>query len=169
MRAILHEAILFDMYYGGKSPGESDEVKNDATIPVTEATPAFRNFYVDNVVCNGAQKALMIRGLPEMSIKGIHIENSTFITDKGADIIEGQNVSLKNVYLDSKDTNPLINIQNSNSITLNHVTYNNAQLLFKISGKRSARIQLLDTDTSKAKNRVEFASGAANSALSIGK
>lgn len=169
MRAILHEAILFDMYYGGKSPGESDEVKNDATIPVTEATPAFRNFYVDNVVCNGAQKALMIRGLPEMSIKGIHIENSTFITDKGADIIEGQNVSLKNVYLDSKDTNPLINIQNSNSITLNHVTYSNAQLLFKISGKRSARIQLLDTDISKAKNRVEFASGAANSALSIGK
>ena len=142
---------------------------DDATIPVTEATPAFRNFYVDNVVCNGAEKALMIRGLPEMSIKGIHVENSTFITDKGADIIEGQNISLKNVHLDSKDTSPLINVQNSNSITLNHVTYNDAQLLFKISGKRSAQIQLLNTDTSKAKNKVEFASGAANNALIVAK
>jgi polygalacturonase len=167
MRAILHEAILFDMYYGGKSPGEADEVKDEAGVPVTEATPSFRNFYVNNVVCNGAEKALMIRGLPEMSIKGIHIENSSFLTDKGADIIEGQNVSFKNVYLESKDTNPLINIQNGSDITLDHVTYNDAQLLFKIAGKKSARIQLLNTDISKAKTKVEFGSGAVNSALVV--
>ena len=169
MRAILHEAILFDMYYGGKSPGEADEVKDEAGVPVTEATPSFRNFYVNNVVCNGAEKALMIRGLPEMSIKGIHIENSSFLTDRGADIIEGQDVSLKNVYLESKDTNPLINIQNGSDITLDHVTYNDAQLLFKIVGKKSARIQLLNTDTSKAKTKVEFGSGAVNSALVMAK
>jgi polygalacturonase len=165
MRSILHEAILFDMYYGGKSPGEDDVVKDEALIPVTEATPSFRNFYVNNVVCNGAEKALMIRGLPEMSIKGIHVENSSFLTDKGADIIEGQDVSLKNVYLESKDTNPLINIQNGSGITLDHITYNAAQLLFKVTGKKSARIQLLNTDTSKAKTKVEFGSGASNDAL----
>ncbi|MDN5288336.1 MAG: glycoside hydrolase family 28 protein [Mucilaginibacter sp.] len=169
MKDILHEAILFDMYYGGKSPGEDDAVNDHTNIPVTEATPAFRNFYVDNVVCNGAEKALMIRGLPEMSIKGIHVENSIFITNKGADIIEGQNISLKNVYLESKDTTPLISIQNSSSITLNHVTYNDAQLLFKITGKKSAQIKLLATDVSKAKTSVEFGSGVANSTLTIAK
>jgi hypothetical protein len=90
---LLHEAILFDMYYGGKSPGEADDVNDQAVVRVTEATPSFRKFYVDNVVCNGAEKALMIRGLPEMGIKDIHIENSTFKTVKGADVIEAQNIS----------------------------------------------------------------------------
>lgn len=165
MRAILHEAILFDMYYGGKSPGEDDVVKDEAKIPVTEATPSFRNFYVNNVACNGVEKALMIRGLPEMSIKGIHIENSTFQADKGADIIEGQDVSLKNVYLQSKDSNPLINIQNGSNITFDHVTYNNAELLFKIGGKKSAGIRLLNTDTSKAKTKAVFGAGVTEKVL----
>lgn len=165
MRDIAHEAILFDMYYSGKSPGESDDVNNQAVVPVTEATPSFRKFYVDNVVCNGAEKALMFRGLPEMGIKDIHIENSIFKTVKGADIIEAQNIFLKNICFKSKETNPLINIQNSSSVTFNHITYGDTRLLFKISGKRSQQIKLLDTDASKTKNKVEFVSGAAESVL----
>ncbi|WEA03324.1 glycoside hydrolase family 28 protein [Mucilaginibacter sp. SJ] len=165
MRDIAHEAILFDMYYSGKSPGESDDVNNQVIVPVTEATPSFRKFYVDNVVCNGAEKALMIRGLPEMGIKDIHIENSTFKTVKGADVIEAQNIFLKNIYFKNKETNPLISIQNSNNITFNHIIYSDTRLLFKISGKRSRQIKLLDTDAAKAKKKVEFVSGASENAL----
>ena len=165
MRNIVHEAILFDMYYGGKSPGESDAVNDQAIFHVTEATPAFRNFYVTNVVCNGAEKALMIRGLPEMSIKGIHIENGTFKTNNGIDIIEAQNISIKNVRLETKNNGPLIVIQNGNSIALDKITFTNAQVLLKISGKKSAQVQLLNTDASKAKNKVEFGPGAESSSL----
>lgn len=165
MKDIVHEAIMFDMYYGGKSPGEADDVNDQAVIPVTEATPSFRKFYVDNVVCNGAEKALMIRGLPEMGIKDIYIENSTFKTVKGADVIEAQDIFLKNIHFESKETNPLINIQNSSSITFDHIIYGDTQLLFKISGKKSQQIKLLNTDASKVKNKVEFSSGAAESAL----
>ncbi|MET3503271.1 polygalacturonase [Mucilaginibacter rubeus] len=165
MKDILHEAILFDMYYGGKSPGEADDINDQAVVPVTEATPSFRKFYVDNVVCNGAEKALMIRGLPEMGIKDIHIENSTFKTVKGADVIEAQNIFLKNIHLESKETNPLINVQNSSSLTFDHITYGNTELLFKISGKKSQQIKLLNTDAAKAKNKVEFASGATKNAI----
>jgi len=165
MKDILHEAILFDMYYGGKSPGEADDINDQAVVPVTEATPSFRKFYVNNVVCNGAEKALMIRGLPEMGIKDIHIENSTFKTVKGADVIEAQNIFLKNIHLESKETNPLINVQNSSSLTFDHITYGNTELLFKISGKKSQQIKLLNTDAAKAKNKVEFASGAAENAI----
>jgi polygalacturonase len=165
MKDILHEAILFDMYYGGKSPGEADDVNDQAVVPVTEATPSFSKFYVDNVVCNGAEKALMVRGLPEMGIKDIHIENSTFKTVKGADVIEAQNISLKNIRFESKETHPLINIQNSSSVTFDHLTYGDTQLLFKVSGKKSRQIKLLNTNASQAKNKVEFSSGAAESAL----
>jgi polygalacturonase len=165
MEDIVHEAILFDMYYGGKSPGEADDVNDQAIVPVTEATPSFRKFYVDNVVCNGAEKALMIRGLPEMGIKDIHIENSTFKTVKGADVIEAQDISLRNVHFDSKETTPLINILNSNAVTFDHVTYGDTQLLFRISGRKSQQIKLLNTDTSKAKNKIEFVSGASQNVL----
>lgn len=165
MKDIVHEAILFDMYYGGKSPGEDDNVNDQAVVPVTEATPSFRKFYVDNVACNGAEKALMIRGLPEMGIKDIHIENSTFKTNKGADVIEAQNIFLKNIHFESKETNPLINVQNSSNINFDHITYGDTQLLFRISGKKSQQIKLLNTDTSKAKNKAAFSSGAAESAL----
>jgi len=165
MKDILHEAILFDMYYGGKSPGEADDINDQAVVPVTEATPSFRKFYVDNVVCNGAEKALMIRGLPEMGIKDIHIENSTFKTVKGANVIEAQYIFLKNIHLESKETNPLINVQNSSNLTFDHITYGNTELLFKISGKKSQQIKLLNTDAAKAKTKVEFASGAAENVI----
>jgi hypothetical protein len=107
----------------------------------------------------------MIRGLPEMSIKGIHIENSIFKTNDGIDIIEAQNISLKNMHLECENTSPLINIKNGSSIMLSGITYNQAQLLLKIAGKKSAQVQLLNTDASKAKNKAVFGPGADDSSL----
>jgi hypothetical protein len=100
-----------------------------------------------------------------MSIKDIHIENSIFKTNAGADIIEAQSITLKKVYLDSKNNNPLINIKNGRSIMLSSITYNQAQLLLKIAGIKSAQVQLLNTDVAKAKNKAEFGAGAESSAL----
>jgi polygalacturonase len=156
MKNIVTNAILFDMYYGGKSPGEDATDIKEVLLPVTEATPQFKDFYVNNVVCNGAARALEVRGLPEMSIKNIHLENLVLKTTKGVDITEGEGISLKNVYLDCTDTNPLINISNSRQVTLDNVTYAKADLLFKIDGKRSADIKVLNTPVDKAANKIEF-------------
>ena len=75
MKDIVGEAILFDMYYAAQDPvplaGEKREPPKVETLPVTEATPQFRNFYIKNVVCNGAEKAIFVRGLPEMNVKDI--------------------------------------------------------------------------------------------------
>jgi len=169
MRNIVTDAILFDMYYMGKSPTDAESGKDEVVIPVTEATPQFRNFYVDNVVCMGAEKGLMIRGLPEMNIKNINLQNLVLQTNKGIDIIEAKGINLKNIHLDCKDTEPLINVENSSEITLNHVTYPKADLLLKISGKKSAQISLSNTDTDKATNKTEFKAGAESNALVITK
>jgi len=169
MRDILHEAILFDMYYVAKPPSTSEPIKDEADIPVTEATPQFRNFYVDNVICNGAEKAILIRGLPEMSIKGIHLENMVLKTDKGADIIEGNDITLKNIHLYTKDTDPVINIENGSNLVFDKMTYDNARLLLKIAGRKSGKIRLSQTDVAKAKKVAEFKSGAENSALTVDK
>ncbi|MDP9046722.1 MAG: glycosyl hydrolase family 28 protein, partial [Bacteroidota bacterium] len=165
MKDIIHQAILFDMYYVAKPPSSLEAVQSEENIPVTEATPQFRNFYVSDVTCDGAESAILIRGLPEMSIKDIHMENLSLKTNLGVNIIEAQDITLKNVNLECKATNPLINIENGNSIKLDHITYSDAHLLLKIGGKKSAQIHLSSTDTSKAKNKTEFKAGADNSSL----
>ena len=163
MKDIIHEAILFDMYYMVKSTKK--EVK-----PVTEATPQFRDFYASNIVCNGAEKGLLIRGLPEMSIKGIHLENVSLNTQKGAEIIEAEDISLKNVSFFSKETNPVVLVDNGSKITLNNIKYAaNSDLLFSINGEKSADITVSKTDFSKAKEKVTFNNGATDKAFIIAK
>ncbi|MFD1256187.1 glycoside hydrolase family 28 protein [Mucilaginibacter terrae] len=168
MKDIVHEAILFDMYYMAKDPGTMQNIADAQLPPVTEGTPQFKNFYVSNVACNGAERGLLIRGLPEMSIKGIHLDNIVLKADRGADIIEGQDITLKNVYIESKGTNPLINIQNSNGVKFTGLSYGTGtDLLFNISGKKTAGIQALNADVFKAKNKAEFKNGADSKALII--
>jgi polygalacturonase len=163
MKNIIHEAILFDMYYMVKA-GKKE------TKPVTEATPQFRDFYVNNVVCNGAEKGLMIRGLPEMSIKGIHLENLVLKTDKGAEIIEAEDISLKNVTLINTDTNPVVLIDNGRNINLENIKYSStSELLFNITGDKAADIKVSKTDVSKAKEKAIFNDGATDKALIIAK
>ncbi|HEY8784611.1 MAG TPA: glycoside hydrolase family 28 protein [Mucilaginibacter sp.] len=167
MRNIVTDAILFDMYYMGKSPIVTETGKDAAIIPVTEGTPQFRNFYVDNVVCIGAERGLEIRGLPEMSIKGIHLANLVLKTNKGIDITEGEDISLKNIYLDCKETKPLVSLNNGKDIKLNNISYAKADLLFAVSGKKSAGIKVSHTDVTKAVDKAEFNTGAGKNALTI--
>ncbi len=160
MKNIEKEAILFDMYYQVKAD-------KDAVIPVAdETTPQFKDFHVSNVICDGAAKAILIRGLPEMSIKDIHLENIILKADKGIELIRANNISMKNVTVISKDTDPVVLIDNSNAITLDNLKYgSDAQLLFNISGDQTNDIKVFNTDASKAKDKVQFNNGADKKAL----
>lgn len=158
MKDIVDEAIYFDMYYFTKPPAPGEKV---AIPAVTEATPQFRNFEISNVVCHGAGKGIFIRGLPEMSVKNIVIKDAVLQSNKGAEIIEANNVSLKNVSLLSSETNPVVYVENSSSIVVDNLSYNNhTDLLFKVSGERSRDIRLTQTNTDYSKKGVEAVNGA---------
>jgi polygalacturonase len=171
MKDIVGEAILFDMYYEAKDPvplaGEKPAPPKVETKPVTEETPVFKNIYVKNVVCNGAEKAIFVRGLPEMSVQNIFLENMTLQAKEGLDMTEGSGISLKNIAIYTKHSNPVLNIHNSRNITLDKITYNNAELLLNVSGEKSGMIKLMNTDASKAKKLYEVSYGAAESAVQV--
>lgn len=155
MTRIPGEAILFDMYYMAKDPVPQTGDKSDPlpieAKPINEGTPQFRRFFVRNVVCKGAETGILVRGLPEMNIQDILIENSVIESNKGLVCIEGQRITLKNVQLLSKQM-PVMQVQNSQAITLDRIGYSPASsLLLKVSGDRSKQVELLHTDTSKAK------------------
>jgi polygalacturonase len=174
MKDIVGEAILFDMYYAAQDPialsGEKREPPKVETKPVTEETPQFRNIYVNNVVAYGAEKAIFVRGLPEMNINNIVMQNMVIQAREGLDMTEGSNITLRNVQLLTKDTDPVLSIHNSQNITLDKITYRpEADLLLTVSGEKSKGIVVNGTDARKAKKGVEFSWGATEAALKMDK
>lgn len=172
MKDIVTQAILFDMYYMAQDPvqlaGEKREPPKVETLPVTEATPQFRDFHINNIVCNGAATAIFVRGLPEMNIKDIYLDNLIIQAKTGLNCTEATGLHLKNVNLITDNTNPVMNIYNSKDITLDKIGFKpGADLLLNISGDKSSDIVLQNTDTDKAKQKVEFSFGADEKSLKI--
>lgn len=171
MKDIVGEAILFDMYYAAQDPvplaGEKREPPKVETLPVTEATPQFKNFYIKNIICNGAEKAIFVRGLPEMNIKNIVMESMILQAKKGLDMTEATNIILKNVQLLTRESDPVMNIHNSQNITLSHITYNAADVLLNVSGEKSNGIAVSATDATRAKKGVAVSYGAKESAVKV--
>lgn len=168
------EAILFDMYYAAVDPvplaGEKREAVKTVTVPVTKATPQFRNFYIKDVVANGAEKAIFFRGLPEMNIKDVHLENVTIKTKKGIEIIEAAGIFLKNVNIIAEDTSPVVMIQNGSNINISKLTYPaNSKVLFDVSGEKSKGVKISGTDVSKAKTASVLSTEVDKKALEISK
>jgi polygalacturonase len=165
MKDIAGEAILFDMYYMAKDPvplaGEKRELPKTEFKPVDETTPVFKNFRIRNVYCNGAEKAVFIRGLPEMHITGIVLENMVLKANKGFDIQEAENIQFRNIKIIAADTNPVIDLVQSNNILFDKIEYKEvAELLWRVSGDRVKKIEITNTNTTKAKERLVTELGA---------
>jgi polygalacturonase len=172
MKDIPGEAILFDMYYAAQDPialaGEKRELPKVETLPVTEATFQFKNFVIKNVVCNGAKKGIFIRGIPEMHVKNVVLENITLQAEKGIDCQEASGITFKNITMISKNTNPVVDIINSDQLIFDKLKYGaNAELLFRVAGDRAKNIRILNTDAAKAKEKIQYEFGASEQDVSI--
>ena len=89
MHNIVGEAFSFSLYYANKPVGgkaDKNTSADDAVPPVTEETPCFKDIFLDNIVCQGADRAIYFNGLPEMPIQNVIMENSLFVAKRGADI-----------------------------------------------------------------------------------
>lgn len=166
MKDIAGEAILFDMYYMAKDPvplaGEKRELPSTEFKPVDETTPVFRNFRISHVYCLGAAKAIFIRGLPEMHVTDIVLEQMVLQAAKGIDVQEASNIQFKNIQVLSADTNPVVDLVQSDNILFDRLSYkDSSRLLFRVSGDRVKKIDISKTDASKAKERLSADLGAA--------
>ena len=168
MKDIPAEAILFDMYYMAKDPvalsGEKRELPKVEMKPVDETTPIFRNIHISNVYCNGAEKGIFVRGLPEMHIKDIVLENMVLQARNGIDIQEASGITFKNIKIISTETNPVIDIVQSDNLLFDNITYKeNAELVFRVSGERAKSIKIKNTGTAALAEKIKEELGAAQS------
>ncbi len=102
MTDIPGDAINFNLYYGGKSP--LDETANTETNfpPVTEEAPAFRDIHLENILCRGAQNAIVLQGLPEMPLRDITLKNVSITSQKGVSVTDAENISFENVRVENQ-------------------------------------------------------------------
>jgi polygalacturonase len=172
MKDIVGEAIFFDMYYAAQDPvplaGEKRELPRVEFKPVDETTPQFRDFHISHVVCNGAEKAIFVRGIPEMHVKNVVMENMVLQANKGIDVQESSNIQFKNVKVISAETHPVVDVVNSDNIVFDKLTYKEGSaLLFRIGGDRTSRINIQKTDGTKAKQKIQYEFGASEKALGM--
>lgn len=172
MKDIPGEAILFDMYYAAVDPipleGDERKAPKIEMLPVTEETPQFKDFFVSNVVCDGAAKAVFIRGLPEMNIQNINLNDITIRSGKGIDISEAQEIRFSNVKVISDNTNPFVDILNSGHISFDRLTVNDdARLIFRVGGDRTKQIKVRDSKFSTKSKLAEFEFGASSKVFDL--
>ncbi len=160
MKDIQGAAILFDMYYMAKDPvllaGEKEDAPGIKEYAVTEETPSFRDFYISNIVCDGGDKAIFIRGLPEMNIRNINIKDAAFRTNKGVEITEGNNISLQNISLEIEKKQPVVQITNAAAVNMDNLVFRNKeqQPLFDIKGTKTKDIRITGKEAALQKKQV---------------
>src|SRR5215469_991473 len=97
MMNILNNAIDFNMFvYATK------EQKKAPTPPVSEETPKFQDIHIENVICRGADKAIVLVGLPEMPIRNIDFKNVSITSQGGVSLTDADGIRFDNVQIENK-------------------------------------------------------------------
>lgn len=101
MMNIPTEPLLFDLHYGGKSAVEA--AADGASpydveyVPADVTTPQFKDIFVEDIICSGAERAMYFNGIPEKNIENIVVKNSKIVSRKGADLRYSNGILLENV------------------------------------------------------------------------
>lgn len=147
MNDIATEALLFDLFYGGKSAlealedGDGNATTDMAFKPVDETTPQFRNIYVDNVVCRSARRAMLFNGLPEMNVENVVVTNSVIEAEVGAEINESTNVKLENLTVVPRK-GPALKINNAKNVSVEGFRCPESDTALRVTGSRNSSISI---------------------------
>jgi polygalacturonase len=127
MSDIKKSAIAFDMFYmvrrptGGTDDASPLDVRQTPPQPVDEGTPRFRDIFVSNVDCQGAQIAMQLRGLPEMPLQGVTLENVKITASAGGAIVDASDIVLRDLDIQCT-ASPALQFQDVRNLTLQNVT-----------------------------------------------
>jgi polygalacturonase len=170
MKDIPGEAILFDMYYAAKDPiplaGETRALPKVERLPVNETTPVFKQFLIKDVYVNGAAKGIFVRGLPEMHVRDIVMENMVLQAKAGVEVQEASNLVFRNIQLMVSGKAPAVDITQSDRILLDRIKQVSViEPPYRISGDQSKEISILRSNI-QAKD-ISFELGAALPAVQI--
>jgi DNA sulfur modification protein DndE len=155
MKDIATSAILFDLFYDGNGDDDPNKVK----------MPYFREFDIQNVVCDGAATALFVRGLSDAPIQSISLKNITISSEKALVMEDADGFTINNVRLNFL-SGPVLSAQNAKNIHLEKISTASMPALFvKAGGARTENISVSKADAVKAKKDFELADDVKSGAV----
>jgi polygalacturonase len=160
MKDIPTDAIGFNMYYGGEAPTDAvDAGASRPAMPVGDGTPQFRDITLSRILCRGADRAVMLEGLPEMPIAGIVLEDVVMSARRGVAAVDAAGITLRRVDV-SVSTGPVIALRDSRDVRIDGgAAPEGSGVYLRIDGARSSAVTLTGADTSRAKVPVETGPG----------
>lgn len=163
------EAILFDIFYAGKSATEvleeGETTQYDSIPPITVGTPIFRKISFNNIKCVEARRAFFFNGLPELNIQDINLENITITSRLGGDIRESDKITLKNVKIINRE-GFTINFRNAKNIEVDGFSFSpEIKNILQFEGGNSKNIKI-KSKTIRNEN-VSIVNGASKTCVSI--
>ena len=108
MTDLTSNAIDFDLYYERKSTDTN-------SVAVNEGTPQFRDIHIENIVCRGADGAIVLQGLPEMPLHNITLDNVSITSRRGVSVTDADGIRFNNVCVNSKTEPRLSQVRVTNS------------------------------------------------------
>jgi polygalacturonase len=161
---IAEDAITFDMYYGKKAAKTNGD---DATATSDVTPPQFRDISIQNLVCRGAHRAIVLQGLPEMPIRGIHLSDVSITAVGGAACTDARDITFDNVEI-LNQTGPVLTLTGSRDVHINRLGWSpEAEAVFQLSGEKNAGITVRNTDLKAAKQDVRLSGGATREVLKV--
>lgn len=149
MSKIVGESILFSMYYAAKDPiiltDDKTPVVEYLEEPVTEATPVFRDVFMEKIYCKGAEVAFKIDGLPESNVQNIYLTDASLEARQSVSITEGSDIFFKNVEIKHRE-GALLTLVNGKNVAFENVSALNTDARqSKISGSKTKNISFKNT------------------------
>jgi len=145
------DAISFNMFYDSAAPKPEDDSYIAPRIEVNESTPQFKNILLKNVLCQGANRAIWLQGLPEMPIQGIRFEQIHITAKHGMVSINANQIKLKGVKIET-ETSPTFTLYNNDNVVLDQVYRHTASIMnetFLRVDKNSSHIMVDSIDIAK--------------------
>ncbi|MEJ5350177.1 MAG: glycoside hydrolase family 28 protein [Melioribacteraceae bacterium] len=170
MTDIPTQAVSFNMYYGGAAPTEDipleEKSKQAVAFEVNEGTPIFRNIFLKNIYCIGAEDAVVLQGLPEMPIKNIVLDNVLMNAKKGISIFDADEIKIVNSKIISND--PAVKISQSRNITIENFTPSQENnIILQLQGEKTNSIYLKGKNANEIKDKTKFADDVNKNALIV--
>lgn len=152
---IKEQAILFDMHYQAGLPIDDHGIVTravDAEVPaVSETTPRFQNISIRDIICRGAERAVMMAGLPEMFTEKILLENVSITAEHGMICMDARDIKLRNVEIINKK-GPALHLYNTQRVTVDGFKIaDGIEVAVRVQGKQNDELKIENSDFSKAK------------------
>jgi polygalacturonase len=173
MKNIPTEAIRFNLFYDYSAPIREDGQEEQSpfldrpSALVTEETPQFKDIEVKNIFCRGAETAVKIIGLPEMTVKNIKFDNMVISANKGFIFVDTEDIVLKNINA-TINKGSIISCFNSKNMFLeNFSKTNDIETFIMIDGERSKNIKIQQGEMTLNKEQINLGKTVSSDVLII--